>query len=115
MVDGLLLLDLSPEEIKIFDYFEEEGVDYIRKQVEVCIQQASMTDLDLTSLEQTSPSFNKEGVYHVKTNAYIWAKGEHYLDLMEEWDCEIFRKNHLKWYMELTVKPCIREFIDEHL
>ncbi|KAL7459497.1 hypothetical protein ACHAWC_011295, partial [Mediolabrus comicus] len=49
-VEGVLLFDLSPLEMKLLDYFEEESIDYKRTDVQVQIP-------DATSME---------------TQAYIW-------------------------------------------
>jgi hypothetical protein len=99
----------------MFDFFEEEGVDYIRKRVEVCIQNTSMDNVKEFFSDESS-SFTKSrsnDEFRVETNAYIWAKGEDTLDLSNEWDYEAFRKYHLKQYLECTVKPCRKEFINE--
>jgi hypothetical protein len=45
----------------------------------------------------------------VETNAYIWARGAEDLDLLQHWDYEAFRREHLKGYLESTVKPCRNE------
>jgi hypothetical protein len=114
-VEGILLLNLSPLELQMFDFFEEEGVDYIRKRVEVCIQNTSMDNVKEFFSDESS-SFTKSrsnDEFRVETNAYIWAKGEDTLDLSNEWDYEAFRKYHLKQYLECTVKPCRKEFINE--
>jgi len=83
-VEGVLLFDLSPLDMKLLDYFEEEGIDYKRTDVQVQIP-------DATSFE---------------TQAYIWCKHTSTLDLTKDWDYANFRQQHLDWYLSSTVKPC---------
>jgi hypothetical protein len=83
-VEGVLLFDLSPLEMKLLDYFEEESIDYKRTDVQVQIP-------DATSME---------------TQAYIWCKNISTLDLTKDWDYEHFRRQRLDWYLSSTVKPC---------
>lgn len=118
-VEGMLLLDLSSSDMKMFDYFEDEGVDYIRKRVEVQIPESSISSLHDSLLERnfplTSQSNVKRGYCCVQTNAYIWSRGEDTLDKSKVWDYESFRKQHLQWYLESTVIPCRREFMDKDI
>ena len=115
-VKGLLLLDLSTADMKMLDYFEDEGVDYIRKRVEVRIPDSSIANLDHTLLARNFPALSKSnsknGYHCVQTNAYIWARGEDTLDLSKVWDYESFRKQHLQWYLDSTVYPCRNDFIE---
>lgn len=115
-VEGMLLLNLSQIDMKMFDYFEDEGIDYTRKQVEVYVPQASVADVDYSLMTQNFPSLSKRNDgYFVKTSAYIWARGEDTLDVSKNWDYEVFRRNHLGWYLQSTVKPVRKAFIDEYL
>lgn len=111
-VEGLLLLDLSPLEMEMFDYFEDEGIDYIRQRVEVHVPQSSIANVD-TSVTERNFEFSKSPIingYVVETNAYIWARGEGTLDTTKTWDYEAFRKEFLGWYLDSTVKPCRKDF-----
>ena len=105
--------------MKMLDYFEDEGVDYIRKRVEVRIPDSSIANLDHTLLARNFPilskSNSKNGYHYVQTNAYIWARGEDTLDLSKVWDYESFRKQHLQWYLDSTVYPCRNEFIEREI
>ena len=42
----------------------------------------------------------------LETQAYIWLKDTATLDTTQDWDFEEFRRNHLDWYLQYTVKPC---------
>ncbi|KAL7525650.1 hypothetical protein ACHAXR_001098 [Thalassiosira sp. AJA248-18] len=102
-VEGVLLLDISPLEIKCLDWFEEEGVAYTRSNVQVSIP--SLSNL----VDQTvSKNINIEcsDQQTIETNAYIWALGTSKLDLTCNWDYNAFLSEHLEWYLDTTVKPC---------
>jgi len=115
-VEGMLLLNLSKIDMKMFDYFEDEGVDYIRKQVEVYVPQGSVSNIDYSLMTQHFPLLSKRNDgYFVKTSAYIWARGENTLDVSKGWDYDEFRKNHLEWYLQSTVKTTRKAFIDEYV
>ncbi len=46
----------------------------------------------------------------VEGHAYIWNPDlRQQLKLDEEWNYETFRKEHLEWYLENTVRSCRRE------
>ncbi len=113
-VEGILIIDLSPRDMKIFDYFEEEGIDYTRTTVVAHVPESS--NAYLQQLEKNKSILwkdtDKEGYRSVQTNAYIWARGADTLDLTKPWVYEQFRKNRLEWYLESTVKPCAKEFND---
>lgn len=98
-VEGVLLFDLSPLEIKLLDYFEEEGIDYKRTDVQVQIP-----DVD-TSI-QSILTENTDSNGSLETQAYIWCKHISTLDLTKDWDYANFRQQHLDWYLSSTVKPC---------
>ncbi|KAL3804632.1 hypothetical protein HJC23_008447 [Cyclotella cryptica] len=112
-VQGVLLLNLSMKEIKILDYFEEEGIDYIRTEVDVCVPESAISNVDFALLDRNGPlpprGGCEQGMRCLETNAYIWARGAEDLDLWKQWDFETFRGVHLKWYLESTVKPCRSE------
>jgi hypothetical protein len=112
-VEGLLLLDLSPDEMKMFDYFEDEGVDYICKRVDVQLPQTAAVDgIDTSFLRKSAFT---EGYNIIEANAYIWALGRDKLDITRLWDYDAFRKNSLDWYLESTVIPCRKSFLDGKL
>ncbi|KAL3797068.1 hypothetical protein ACHAW5_007569 [Stephanodiscus triporus] len=102
-VEGILLLDITPLEMRRLDWFEEEGVDYKRSNVQVKVPSCSFD-------EDGKPSEYDDGgnpnVEIIKTNAYIWALGTSKLDLSRDWDYDMFLQKHLDWYLETTVKPC---------
>ena len=93
-VEGVLLLDITSSEMKCLDYFEVEGTDYIRSNVEVEIPGRHDTgDADT-------------GKRTMKADAYIWTLGESKLDLSCGWDYDVFLQKHLEWYRETVVRPC---------
>eukprot|EP00985_Skeletonema_marinoi_P024488 scaffold17055_cov73-Skeletonema_marinoi.AAC.1 len=75
-VEGTLLFDLSSLDLKLLDYFEEEGVDYKRTDVQVQIPDVSSLDEDIQTL--VTNNSNKDDNYLssriLKTQAYIWLK-----------------------------------------
>ncbi|CAJ1957632.1 unnamed protein product [Cylindrotheca closterium] len=85
-VNGLLIEDLTPKELELFDWFESD--EYIRKVVEV-----------RTKNQKSVEAF-----------AYIWNP-----DLMEmllldqEWSFENFCKENKELYLKNTVTPCRKE------
>lgn len=98
-VEGVLIFDLSPLEMTLLDYFEEEGIDYKRTDVQVQIP-----DVD-TSIQSTlTENTNSDG--SLATQAYMWCKHISTLDLPKDWDYANFRQQHLDWYLSSTVKPC---------
>lgn len=105
-VQGVLLLDITPLEMKCLDWFEEEGVDYARANVE-CIIPA----------ETNAPNDRKgdAGERTITTNAYIWSLGSDKLDLSCDWDYNKFVEEHLEWYLKSTVRPCRQEIEREVL
>ena len=101
-VEGILLFELSPIEVKLLDYFEEEGVDYRRTDVQVQIP--VVDSLDKTIQTYCKDDYFSDGIF--KTQAYIWLKDTSTLDITKGWDFEEFRQKHLDWYLKSTVKPC---------
>lgn len=108
-VEGVLLFELSPMEVKLLDFFEEEGVDYKRADVQVLIP-------DVTSLDEATQTLIKKSDQDdyltdqmLKTQAYIWLKDTSALDIAKGWDYEEFRRKHLDWYLQSTVEPCRHE------
>ncbi len=120
-VEGVLLLDISPMELKCLDYFEEEGVDYTRTLVEVDVPYTNENEKLLQSsnlLMQSPISPSAEPIARsepksyvkVQTNAYIWARHHTDLDVSKSWHYDLFRRDHLASYLENTVTPCRIEF-----
>mmetsp|Transcript_6978 Transcript_6978/g.15055 ORF Transcript_6978/g.15055 Transcript_6978/m.15055 type:complete len:231 (+) Transcript_6978:54-746(+) len=121
IVEGVLLLDISPTELKYLDYFEEEGVDYTRTLVEVDVPYTNQNKRLLQSsnlLMQTPLSSSAEATttsllnsyLQVQTNAYIWARPHIDLDMSKSWHYDTFRREYLASYLENTVTPCRIEF-----
>lgn len=98
-VEGLLIFDLSPLEIKLLDYFEEESIDYKRTDVQVQIP-----DVDTSIQSILTENTDSDG--SLETQAYIWCKHISTLDLTKDWVYANFRQQHLDWYLSSTVKPC---------
>ena len=94
-VMGCLLENLSPLDVKLFDWFE--GNEYSRKLVKV--SRIGGKDDDDTDVE---------------AHAYIWK--EELLNELErdgdEWDYETFCKQNLDWYLTNVVRPCRKETED---
>ena len=93
-VQGILLSGITPEEMKIFDYFEDEGIEYERCKVDVCLE-SSKWDVSNDS---------------VAADLYLWVGGEHHLDLESSWSFEDFCTHQLPWYIRSVVKPCKEEY-----
>ena len=95
-VDGLLLQGLNKRDVKILDYFEDEGVDYSRQQVSV--------EVEVIGIDFKSTS--------IASHAFVWNCGGDTLDLGARWNYEEFVRQHLARYLERVVKPCRAE-VDE--
>lgn len=78
---GLLLRDLSENELKVLDWFE--GDEYARQKVQVQVDDKSFD-----------------------TQCYVWSNPLSELDLRKEWQYDDFRKTKLDWYLTNTVRPC---------
>lgn len=107
-VEGVLILDLSPIEVKLLDYFEEEGIDYKRTNLQVQIPDVNSLETDIQTLVTNSIKDDNNLVSNriLKTQAYIWLKDTAALDTTQDWDFEEFRRTRLDWYLQNTVKPC---------
>ena len=106
-VEGVLLYDLSSLEVKMLDYFEEEGIDYKRANVQVQIPDVNLMDENIQTLLTNSIKVDDNlSNRTLKTQAYIWLKDTDALDITQDWDFEDFKQNHLDWYLQYTVKPC---------
>lgn len=109
-VEGVLLVDLSSLEVKMLDYFEEEGIEYKRTNVQVQIPEVNSMDEDIQTLVTNSIKVDDDLSNRIlKTQAYIWLKDTDTLDLTQDWDFEDFKKNCSDWYLQYTVKPCREE------
>ena len=127
-VRGALLFDLSPSEMKVFDWFED--VDYTRTLVPVYVPKKRHTegnekitasslytssDVDIdTDIFQDKPNSyytTTEEWETIEAHTYIWSNPITQLQLGKPWDYTEFRKNHLSWYLENTVKPC-RQYLN---
>ena len=82
---GLLLQNLSEDEIKVLDWFE--GDEYVRRDVKVWCDVSTHN-----------------------TMSYIWSNPVAELDLAHEWDYQDFLDNKLSWYLKTTVEPCRLQF-----
>lgn len=108
-VEGILLLGITPLEMRYLDWFEEEGVDYIRMNVQVTVLPLlrSFNESNGQPNENNNDGKNcSDGVEIIDTNAYIWSLGSSKLDSSCDWDYGMFLRKHLDWYLETTVKPC---------
>jgi gamma-glutamylcyclotransferase (GGCT)/AIG2-like uncharacterized protein YtfP len=81
---GVLLLNLSSNELCILDYFE--GDEYTRQ----CVTVSCQGDMQ-------------------ETQTYVWSNPVSELDLGKAWDYHQFCNEKLKWYIATTVRPCRRE------
>ena len=89
-VQGIVLLDITPIEMKCLDWFED--VAYTRSDVQVLVPN-----------EKDGGASEKQTL---NVNAYIWSAGTSKLDTSCEWNYNKFVSEHLEWYLESTVKPC---------
>jgi len=96
-------------EVKLLDFFEEEGVDYKRADVQVLIPDVTSFDEATQTLIKKSDQDDYLTDQMLKTQAYIWLKDTSALDIAKDWDYEEFRRKHLDWYLQSTVEPCRHE------
>ncbi len=89
-VQGILLSGITPEELEIFDWFED--VEYDRIKVDVLLG---------------SDDDNSETI---DADLYLWTDGDHLLDLESSWSFEDFCTQNLPWYLRSTVRPCKEEY-----
>jgi hypothetical protein len=87
-VEGIVLSELSPAEMKVFNWYEDD--DYTRSTVPVLIH-------------------NGEGIESINTDVYIWSAGNELLDLDSSWSYERFRSTKLDLFLDSTVRPCKME------
>lgn len=86
--DGVVIEDLSLEEMKILDWFE--GDEYVRQSVTVQWD---------------------DGVTR-KVESFVWNNPWEELDMEKEWDYQHFCETTLQWYLANTVRPCRMEMDD---
>jgi hypothetical protein len=92
-VKGVLLPDLTAEELEILDMFEGDGFE--RQCVSVRTPKA---------IRPTRP-----------THTYVWTNPETELDLeMEDWDFDFYCHHHLQSFLVNTVEP-YRQQVDEKI
>ncbi len=107
-VEGLLILDITPLEMKILDWFESE--DYKRSTVQVLIPSNVNNIMDnIIPPKNDGADIGKHhscGQVLIQTNTYIWSLGAEHLDTSCDWDYSAFLQNHLGWFLENTVGPC---------
>jgi hypothetical protein len=108
-VEGLLMVDITPLEMKILDWFESE--DYKRSTVQVLIPSDANNVMD-NSIPPKNDGAADIGKHHssgqvlIQTNTYIWSLGAEHLDTSCDWEYTAFLQNHLGWFLENTVEPC---------
>ena len=95
-VQGILLSGITPEEMKIFDYFEDDA--YERCKVDVCLESSN------------GDSGNDGSDDTINADLYLWVEGDHLLDLDSSWSFEDFCTHQLPWYIRSVVKPCKEEY-----
>ncbi|KAL3826717.1 hypothetical protein ACHAXA_009326 [Cyclostephanos tholiformis] len=107
-VEGILLLDITPLELRRLDWFEEEGVDYTRTNVRVAVpsSRSPFIEDDDKHYENYNDDDGKSNSEYVETEAYLWSLGTSKLDLSCDWDYDAFLRRHLDDYLKTTVKPC---------
>eukprot|EP00584_Thalassiosira_punctigera_P009103 CAMPEP_0172530622 /NCGR_PEP_ID=MMETSP1067-20121228/4301_1 /TAXON_ID=265564 ORGANISM="Thalassiosira punctigera, Strain Tpunct2005C2" /NCGR_SAMPLE_ID=MMETSP1067 /ASSEMBLY_ACC=CAM_ASM_000444 /LENGTH=149 /DNA_ID=CAMNT_0013314867 /DNA_START=314 /DNA_END=763 /DNA_ORIENTATION=+ len=98
LVEGVVLLGVTPLEMQCLDYFEDEGVDYTRSTVQVRLPH----QFDKDCQQQNDKGLEEQAI---QSHAYIWSLGESKLDSSCGWDYDAFVEEHLEWYLETTVKP----------
>jgi hypothetical protein len=118
-VRGILLSGITPEELKIFDWFED--TEYERYSVNVSLQPIAICDGgngdgdggDNTSSnandveeEKDTRSDSISDIDRVDADVYLWSAGAKFLDLESAWSFENFCENKLQWYLQSTVRPC---------
>lgn len=74
-VEGVLLHDITPLEMKVFDWFEDEGVDYTRTNVQVTLLCTARENIGQSNSGDEVANHNQEHSEQqiIETNAYIWA------------------------------------------
>ena len=110
-VKGLLIVDITPLEMKILDWFESD--DYTRSIVQVLVQQSD-GDIDCPTPNNHGGNENSsEQLLLIETSTYLWSLGTESLDTSCDWDYSAFLRNHLGWFLEHTVEPCRRRIESE--
>ena len=117
-VQGILLSGITPTELKIFDWFEDD--DYERCSAPVSLRSKNgdknkntnknKSDDDDGYHDGDDDDYDYVGVVVVNANVYIWSAGEQLLDLESSWSFDEFCTHKLDWYLESTVHPCKEEY-----
>ena len=111
-VHGYLIQNLSPLDIKLFDWFE--GDEYERKLVQVSTG-SSTSSLLVGGTTTTTTTTTNSNVVNVVVDAetYIWKPHLlNELELSKEWSFEKFCNKNLEWYLENTVRPCREQMVE---
>mmetsp|Transcript_38619 Transcript_38619/g.78902 ORF Transcript_38619/g.78902 Transcript_38619/m.78902 type:complete len:206 (-) Transcript_38619:372-989(-) len=114
-VRGMLLTGMRPHELERFDWFEDEGNDYVRLDVNVRVEKGHReSDRVISPSEQIrftngDISINNSDWEEISTQAYIWARPISDLDTKSTWSYDNFRERNLAWYLSSTVKYCRQE------
>jgi gamma-glutamylcyclotransferase (GGCT)/AIG2-like uncharacterized protein YtfP len=100
-IHGMLYSDLTPTEMKVLDWFEDED-EYTRTDCHVLVQPQQ---------EVLEEEVQQDTV--VSTQVYVWNEAdETQLHMDRDWSFDHFRENALEWFLEHTVRPC-REELDQ--
>ena len=92
-VDGLLYRHLTPEDVQALDFFEDEGQEYQR--IDVQVHDAS----------------DETKVYEAQ--AYLWHKPHQALDTTRAWDFDHFRETQLRSYLRHVVEPARMAYVEQ--
>ena len=104
-VKGILLTDITPEEMKIFDWFED--VAYDRCTVQVQLQPSAGGEGVDANGDTTNDDTEADSI---DADMYLWNTGDELLDLQSSWSFEEFSTQNLEWYLRSTVGPCKEEY-----
>jgi hypothetical protein len=108
IINGILYQDLTPNEWKILDWFEDKEYKRIQVIVDETLTTSSTNSSSSTSTDSTT---NNNVSTAVAAQTYLWINPHSELDLERnvDWDYERFCKEKLDWYLEHTVRPFRRE------
>jgi hypothetical protein len=99
-VDGIIYYDLSPTEIKVLDWYEDDD-DYTRTDCNVLVF--------LNNNDEKQAQQQHEQMI-VKTQVYVWNTADDtHLHMDREWSFSEFEESSLEWFLEHTVRPCRQE------
>jgi hypothetical protein len=106
------MFDLSPDEMRVSDWFEDIGVMYNLEIVKVATRKVNISknnNINEDNADNKSPVFD-----WIDANVYVWIEDRKIntgckLDYSIEWSYDMFRKENLEWYLQNTVEPCRQE------